>query len=108
MVPVDGVTFIITHSGQKYASGLRLLDNIFDNLRPPIVVLSVIQRISSNSQSFCWTKDDAPVAADTVLLVASYFVIVGVIGMNIEGALVDAHLASNAPRVVSLDHESWR
>jgi hypothetical protein len=85
-----------------------LFNDIFDDLRAPVVVLSIIQRISSNSQSFGGTEDDTAVATDTVLLVASHFVVFGVISMNIKGALVDAHLASKAPRIVSFDHESWR
>jgi hypothetical protein len=70
MVPINAVAFIIPHSSKKHAASLRLLDNIFDNLRAPVVVLSVIQWISSNCQSLSGTKDYATVAASTILLAA--------------------------------------
>jgi hypothetical protein len=70
MVPVNRVALIITHASKKHTAGLRLLDNIFDNLRAPVVVLSVIQWISSNGQRSSRTKDYATVAANTILLAA--------------------------------------
>jgi hypothetical protein len=107
MVPVNAVALIIPHSGEKHTTGLGLLDDIFDNLRAPIVVLSVIQWISSNGQSSSGTKDYATVAANAILFAAPYFIVFSIIRMNIEGALVDAHLASDTPRIVSLHYEFW-
>jgi hypothetical protein len=108
MVPVNAIAFVIPHSGKKHTAGLRLFDNVFDNLRAPVVVLSVIQWVSSNGQSLSGTKDYATVAANTVLPPASYFVILCIIRVNVECALVDAHLASNTPGVVSLHYEFGR
>jgi hypothetical protein len=70
MVPVNAVAFIIPHSSEKHTTSLGLLDDIFDYLRAPVIVLSVIQWISSNSQSLSGTKNYATVAANTILLAA--------------------------------------
>jgi hypothetical protein len=108
MVPVDAVALIIPHSGEKHAAGLGLLDDIFDNLRTPVVVLSIIQWISSDSQSLSGTKDYTTVAANTILFAAPYFIIIGIVRMNIKGALVDADLTPDTPRIVPLHYKFWR
>jgi hypothetical protein len=96
MVPVNAVAFVVPHPSKKHTAGLCLLDNIFDNFRAPVIVLSVIQGIPSDSQSLSGTKDYATVAANTILFMASYFVVLSIVRVNIEAALVDAHLASDA------------
>ena len=96
MVPVNAVSLVIPHPGEEHATALRLLDDIFDNLRAPIVVLSVIQWIASYGQGLGGTKDHATVAANTILFMASYFVVLSIVRVNIKAALVEAHLASDA------------
>jgi hypothetical protein len=107
MVPVDTIALVVTHAGEKYTTGLRLFYDIFDNLRPPVVVFSIIQGISSNGQGTGRTKDYATMATDAILLAALYLIVLNIIGMNIKGALVDAYLASNTSRVVSLHYKFW-
>jgi hypothetical protein len=48
MVPVDTLAFIIAHSGEEHSASLRMLDNIFDNLRTPVIVVSIVKRVSAD------------------------------------------------------------
>ena len=105
VVPVDAVAFVITHAGEEHSPSLSLLDDVLDYFRTPIVVLSIVQWISSDGQSIGGTKDHTAVAAGTIFFTTSHFVIRSIVGMYIEGALVDTHLASNTAIVVSIDNE---
>jgi hypothetical protein len=73
-----------------------LLDDVLDYLGAPIVVFSIVQWISSNGQSIGRTEYYAAVAANTVLLPASHFIVLSIIVIHIEGALVNTHLALDA------------
>jgi hypothetical protein len=49
MVPIDAIAFIITHPSEEHATGLRLLNDILNNLGTPVIVLPVVQRGSPDS-----------------------------------------------------------
>jgi hypothetical protein len=38
---------------------------------------------------------------------ASYFVVLSIVRMNVKGALVETYLAPNAPGIISFHYESW-
>jgi hypothetical protein len=102
VVPVDRVFLIVAHSSEEHTPGLRLLDNVFNNPRTPIIVFSIVQWISSHSQGIGGTENYTTVAANTVFLTTSHLVILGIIVIRIKGALVDTYLALDAPLGVSL------
>jgi hypothetical protein len=102
MVPIDTLTFIVTHPGEEHTAGLSLLDYVLNNLGTPVIVLTVVQRVSSDSQGLGGTKNNTAMAANTVLFPAHYLIILSIIVMSLEGALVDAHLTPDTPLRVSL------
>ena len=101
MVPVDALAFIVTHSGEEHTPGLCLLHDVLDNLRAPVIILSVVQRISPDGQSVGGTEKDAPMAADAVLLVAPNLIVLSVIVVNVEGTLISAYLTLDTSLLVS-------
>ena len=101
MVPVDALALIITHPGEEYSPRLRLLDDVLNNLRPPVIVLPVVHGIPADSYCPGRTEERAAMAANTVLLMAPHLVILGIVVVNIERALVDAHLTLDTPFRVS-------
>jgi hypothetical protein len=102
MVPVDTLAFIIAHSGEEHAASLRLLDNIFDNLGTPVVVLPIVKRISADGYRLGRAEENTAVAANTILFTTSHLIVFDIIVVNVERALVDAHLTLDTPLRVSL------
>jgi len=92
MVPIYAIALVISHTCEKHATCLSLLDNVFDYLRTPVIIFPVIEGISSDAHSISRTKDHASMATDTVFLAASYLVIDSIIAVHIETALVDTNL----------------
>jgi len=73
-----------------------LLDDIFNSLRTPVVVIPIVQRISSDRQGAGRTEDYAAMAAHAVLPTAPHPIILNIVVMYIKGTLIDTHLTFNA------------
>ncbi len=80
-----------------------MLEDIFNELGTPVVVVSVIERSAAHGHRAGGAEKDTAVAADAVFLVTAHFVIISVVVVHAKGALVDAHLAPDAPCPVTLD-----
>jgi hypothetical protein len=107
MVPVDAVLLIVTHTGKQYAAGLRLLDDVFDYLRAPVVILAVLQWISFYGNCPGGTEHGTAMATDAVLATAIHVVIIGIVVVGIEAALADTRPALNTAFGISLHNKSW-
>jgi hypothetical protein len=49
MVPVDALAFIIAHAREEYPPSFGLLNDIFNNLGTPIVVVSVVEAVLADT-----------------------------------------------------------
>src|SRR4030042_768748 len=96
MVPIYAIALVIPHAGKQDAAGLSLLDNVFDYLRTPVIVLPVIQGVFSDANGVSRTEDHTPMTANAVFLLASDLIISRIIMVHVETALIDAHLALDA------------
>jgi hypothetical protein len=92
MVPIYAVALVIPHTSEKHAAGFSLLDNVFNYLGTPVIIFSVIERVSSDAHGISRAEDHTSMAADAVFLAAFYLIIGSIIVVHIETALVDTNL----------------
>jgi hypothetical protein len=107
MVPVNAIVLIITHASEKHTTSLRLLNNVLNHFRAPVIVLTVFKRIFSDSQRPGRTKEGTAVTAYAILRVTHHHIVFSVIIVRIKCALVDAYLTLDTPLRVSLYQKSW-
>jgi hypothetical protein len=108
MVPVDLIALIIAHTREEYTAGFSLLQNIFDYFGTPVVIVSVIQRIFPDADCPGRTKNNASMAANTVIFIRDDLVFIRIIVVYIEAALVNADLTLYTALYVSFNYESGR
>jgi hypothetical protein len=92
MVPIYAIAFVIPHACKERAAGFSLLDNVFNDLRTPVIIFSVIEGVFSDGHGISRAEDHTSMAADAVFLAASYLIIGSIIAVHIETALVDTNL----------------
>jgi hypothetical protein len=102
MVPVDRVGAVVSHSGKKDATGLRLPEDVPDGSACPISIGPEIERILSNGKSVCRAEGYAAVATSTALFLRGDFVALGIVGVAIKSTLPNTDLTLNTPVRVSL------
>jgi hypothetical protein len=100
MVPVNALAFIIAHTGEQYATGLSLFDNVFDYLRTPVIVFPVFEGVSSYIYGISRAKYRAAMAANAVFLTASYLTVFGIVIVHVKAALITTDLALDTPGLV--------
>jgi hypothetical protein len=96
------MALIVAHTSEQHATCLGLLDDVLDDLRPPVVIVPVIQRVFLDSDCIGGTEDHTAMATNTVVFPAPHFVVSSIIAMHVKAALVDTHLTLNTAVCIPL------
>jgi len=105
VVPIDGITLIVSPTCQDHAPLLSLLINVLQMPRGPIGVLLELPLVSANLYGPCRTNGFTPSATYTIDILCHHLIAHRKVKGGVKRTLLDAGLTHNALIVIPLHHK---